>query len=98
MKQFNILICCIVFLITLLSFSGCSGYDSDYIPYMLKGLDVWVYDNTNDKDYYGGRVKANYFSKDDALSTCRSYAYGVAEQYHLSDWIMLCTVTSSSAV
>jgi hypothetical protein len=89
---------CLVFFFPLLfSFLGCRGYDSDYIPYRLKGLDVWVHDNAHDKNYYGGRVKANYFSRDDALSACRRRAYAVAEQYHLSDWsYVCCTVTSSS--
>jgi hypothetical protein len=64
---------------------------------MIKGFDIWVYDNTADKNYYGGRVKANYFSKDDALSECGSRAYAVAREYNLSDWsYVCCTVTSSS--
>ena len=101
MKQFDYSIHILVFVFILvpvsLHLTGCSSYDSDYIPYMLKGLNVWVYDNMNDKEYYGGRVEANYFSKDDALSECRSRAYAIAEQYHLSDWsYVCCTVTSSS--
>jgi hypothetical protein len=87
----------LLFISLISNFAGCSGHDNDYIPYMLKGLDVWVYNNTNDKEYYGGRVKANYFSRDNALSECNSRAYAVANQYHLTDWSYICcTVTSSS--
>jgi hypothetical protein len=42
--------------------SGCSGYDSDYIPYALGGFDVWFYDerpscddvNEDDEDEESG--------------------------------------------
>ncbi len=84
-------------LIGLSTLSGCDSYDSDYIPYGLKGLDVWVYDNATDKEYYGGRVEASYFSKDSAISECADLAYATANHSHLQDWgYVCCTVTSSS--
>ncbi len=84
-------------ILMLLIVAACNSYDKDYIPYTLKGFDVWVYDNATDKEYYGGRVKANYFSKDSALSRCRDQAYTVAKQYKLTNWsYVCCTVTGSS--
>lgn len=78
--------------------SSCDSYDSNYMPYGLTGLDVWVYNDETDKEYYGGRVEASYFSKDKALSDCSHRAYSVAQQYHLDDWsYVCCTVTSSSS-
>ncbi len=76
---------------------GCNSYDSDFIPFGLKGLDVYVYDDLADKEFYAGRVKANYFSSDSALSKCGNYAYALAKQRNLQDWsYVCCTVTSSS--
>ncbi len=92
----------VVVLIGLTTISGCDSYDSDFIPYGLKGLDVWVYsdltyDNTTEKEYYGGRVEASYFSNSSAISECGDLAYGTANHYHLQDWsYVCCTVTSSS--
>ncbi len=84
--------------ILILFLFGCESHDSDYVPYTLKGMDVWVYDNSNSAEYYGGRVDASYFSKDDALSTCSSIAYSVAREKNLNDWgYVCCTVTSSSS-
>jgi len=86
----------ITFFVALILF-GCDGYDSDYYPYTMKGLDVWVYNNNTDKEYYGGRVDASYFSKDEALSNCSSYAYSLASQNNFNNWsYVCCTVTSSS--
>ena len=64
---------------------------------MIKGYDVWVYDNINEKEYYGGRIKANYFSSESALSQCQKAAYYTASQYNLEDWgYVCCTITSKS--
>jgi len=87
----------LIMVIILLTVLGCNNYDSDYIPYRIKGLDVWVYDNAQDKNYYGGRVETNYFKSDSALSDCGSRAYATANYKHLKDWsYVCCTVTSSS--
>ena len=84
----------LILLAYLIFASGCNTYDNDYIPFAIKGLDVWVYDNAEDKNFYGGRVKANYFSVDSALSNCQSFAYSVAKQHNLNDWsYVCCTVT-----
>ena len=77
------------------SFSACNSYDSDHIPFLLKGLDVWVYDNVTNREYYGGRVKANYFSKDDAIAECGNLAYAIAGQYRLSEWSYVCCTGQS---
>ncbi len=86
----------LIFLFSLI-LSGCDGHDSDYIPYTMKGMDVWVYNNNTDKEIYAGRVDGSYFSKDESLSNCSSYAYSIAAQNNLKDWSYICcTVTNSS--
>ena len=81
----------LAFLILLIA---CSGHDSDFIPFALRGFDVWVYDNATDKEFYGGRVEANYFSKDSGLRKAGSRAYSTARQYNIADWsYVCCTVT-----
>jgi len=76
---------------------GCSGQDSDYIPYAMTGLDVWVYDASSAKNYFGGRIEASYFSREEALSECGARASSVAQTNRLYDWsYVCCTVTSSS--
>ena len=84
-------------LILLSALTGCDNYDSEYIPYMLKGLDVYVWDNEADTQYFGGRVKANYFTADDARRECYHKASAVAAMNNLTDWsFVCCTVTASS--
>ena len=53
----------VLLILGLLFMVGCSGHDSDFVPYNLKGMDVWVYDNNNSSEIYGGRVEGNYFKK-----------------------------------
>jgi hypothetical protein len=78
--------------------SSCDSHDSDYIPYGLKGMDAYVYDNDADVEHYAGSVEGNYLSKDDTLSGCQSLAYSTARQKNLDDWgYVCCTVTSSSS-
>ena len=76
---------------------GCSGHDSDFFPYLMKGLDVWVYNDRTEHEYYGGRIEASYFSRRAALDRCGDAAEAVAREYHLQEWSYICcTVTSSS--
>lgn len=76
---------------------GCSGQDSDYFPYLMTGLDVWVYDNRTSKSLFGGRIEASYFSREKALSECGVRASSVARATQLQNWrYVCCTVTSSS--
>lgn len=76
---------------------GCFGDDKDYVPFNLKGMDAWVYNNENDKEFYGGRAEGNYFQKEDVLSQCGSLAYATAKANHIEDWsYVCCTVTSKS--
>jgi len=85
----------LLLVITLLG--ACKGYDSNFIPYALKGLDVWVYNNETDREFYGGRIEARYWNRSEALSSCSGQAYAVARERHLQDWSYICcTVTSSS--
>lgn len=81
----------------LITLFACNIQDSDYIPIGLKAMDVWVWDDATNRNYYGGRIKATYFSKDSALSECASRAYALANQYNLHEWsYVCCTVTYSS--
>ena len=76
---------------------ACSGSDSDYFPYGMKGLNVWVYNNGTNEEYFGGFVEGSYFSRNEALSNCASRAGATAQQHYLRDWSYICcTVTSSS--
>ena len=78
-------------------FTACKGYDSDFIPYLMKGLDVWVYDDNTDREFYAGQVKANYWNRKEALSSCNTYAHSLAREKGLRNWsYVCCTVTSSS--
>lgn len=66
---------CIVLLLIIgfLLFRGDScNYDSDFIPYLLKGYDVYVYNGETGEEYYAGRIGANYFTRTKGLSGCQS--------------------------
>ena len=76
---------------------SCKPYDDNFIPYGLKGLDVYVYDNRTDKEFYAGRVEGNYLSKNKTIGEAQSLAYSFAQNKNLRDWSYICcTVTSSS--
>lgn len=94
----KLLLVAAILLAVLPTLSGCSSYDSEYFPYAMKGLNVLVYDNKANKEYFGGFVEASYFSRKEALSSCAARAAATARQYHLPDWgYVCCTVTSSSS-
>jgi hypothetical protein len=77
--------------------AACTGHDSEYYPYQMTGLDVWVYDPSTGKNFFGGRVEANYFDREAGTRQCGAYAYSTAEQNKLRNWsYVCCTVTSSS--
>jgi hypothetical protein len=99
MKRNHTRLLCIAGLLgVLLLLAGCDSYDSDYFPYKLTGLNVWVYNNATQKEYFGGFVEASYFSRKKALSECGARASATARQYHLENWsYVCCTVTSSSS-
>ena len=81
----------------LFTLSGCSSHDSDFIPYGIKALDVYVYDDETDKEFYAGRIKTNYFNAKNAMSEATALANSIARQNNLSDWSYVdCTVTGSS--
>ena len=77
---------------------ACDSHDSDYIPYGLKGMNSYVYNNDTEKEFYAGNVKGSYFSKDKTLSNCQSLAYSFAKQQYIENWSYICcTVTPSSS-
>lgn len=81
--------------LTALSLMSCT--DSDYVPYALSGLDVWVAERGSNRSYYGGRVSANYFSRERAIAECARLALATAKQNRLDSWgYVCCTVTYSS--
>jgi len=76
---------------------GSCKHDSNYIPYLLKGYDAYVYNNDTDKEYYTGRIDANYLTQKKGLSRCQSLAYEEAKRRHLSSWsYVCCTITYAS--
>lgn len=76
--------------------SACGADDSGY-PMSMTGLDAWVQDNDSGKQFYAGRVEANYLGRTDAASKCRDLAIGTARANNLQRWgYVCCTVTSSS--
>ncbi len=86
---------------SLILLSGCSfsgnSYDENFIPYGIKGFDVWVYNDNTDKEYYAGRVTTNYSQAQEKLSDAQRLAYDIAEAKYLKDWSYICcTVTNSS--
>lgn len=84
--------------LVVLLLASCDSHDSDYIPYGLKGMNVYVYNNDTDKEFYAGHVEGSYLSKDEALNNCQSLAYSVVRQNHLDNWSYICcTETSSSS-
>lgn len=94
----NTSLAAVTILAALLLISGCDGHDSDYFPYGMKGLNVLVYNNKTNTEYFGGFVKASYFSRKEALSSCHDRAVFTARQYQLQDWgYVCCTVTSTTS-
>lgn len=78
--------------------TGCDGHDSEYFPYTMKGLNVYVFDNNGRKEYFGGFVEGNYLSRQKSLSECAARASSTASVNKLRDWsYVCCTVTSSSS-
>lgn len=87
-----------VLLAILALMSSCDSYDSDYFPYGMNGLNVWVYNNTAGQEYFGGFVEGSYVSRREAVSSCATRAKATAQVHHLQDWSYICcTVTSSSS-
>lgn len=79
------------------AFTGCSRQDDNFIPYELKGFNIYVYDNKNDKEFYEGQVESNYQSRISGLNSCQVRAKAAAEQKQLSNWSYICcTITSTS--
>ena len=76
---------------------SCDSHDSNYLPYTMKGVNVYVYDNKTDKEYFAGFVEGNYIARKETLSQCASFANISAFQNHLNDWsYVCCTVTPQS--
>lgn len=100
MKTNTILLAVIITVIISSTVStGCNRnpYDKNFIPYGLTGLNVYVYDNRTDKEFFAGEVKGRYFSRKKMLNEAQSMAYSLALDYNLQDWsYVCCTATSSS--
>jgi hypothetical protein len=78
--------------------AACTGYDSDFVPYGLTGLDVYVYHQPSGREHFVRRVDATYWTRARGLTECNSVAVAEANQREWlpGDWsYVCCTVTSS---
>lgn len=78
---------------------GCSGHDADYMPYLLKGMNSYVYDEDG-RDYFAGYSEGNYLEREDVLVSCASNARSKAYDLGIIDanWSYICcTVTADSS-
>lgn len=83
----------------LLALTGCEKHDDNFMPYDLKGMNVYVYDE-DDNEHFAGFAQGSYSQRGDVLSACQSNANGKAHELHIddSDWSYICcTVTSDSS-
>ncbi len=87
----------ILVMLSTLTLTGCSGQDSDYYPYNMKGLGVWVTNNDNDSSLYAGFIDGNYLHREDAAAACGALAYTFANSNHIENFgYVCCTVTDDS--
>lgn len=86
-------------ILVLASLLACSGHDSDYIPYDLKGMNSYVYDGAG-REHFAGYSEGNYFDREDVLRACGDNARSKAHQLGIiaDDWgYVCCTVTADSS-
>ena len=84
---------------TAIALAGCESHDSDYMPYALKGMNAYVY-NEDDKEFFAGYTDGNYLDREQVLSGCQNNARAKAHELHLEDsnWgYVCCTVTAGSS-
>ena len=78
--------------------TACPEKDSRSIPYSIKALDVYVYNDDTDTEFFAGRVETDYSSIDEGLSNCSADAYALARDKHLQNWSYICcTITNDSS-
>lgn len=83
--------------IFLLTSTGCSSHDDDYMPYGLKGMNAYVYDE-DDREHFAGFSEGNYRKRVDVLSSCQNSARSFAISRHWENWgYVCCTVTANSS-
>ncbi len=71
--------------------------DSDKIPYALRGMDVYLYNDKTSEEFLVKRVDGSYLSKDKVLRDCQDEAYLAARSRKIQYWsYSCCTVTHSS--
>lgn len=88
-----------VLLSVIAEMSACSGHDSDYMPYDMKGMNAYLYDQDG-REHFAGFSDGSYLDRESLLSQCRSNAFAKARGLHLDDrdWgYVCCTVTSESS-
>jgi hypothetical protein len=79
--------------------ASCSGHDSDYMPYKLKGMNAYVYDE-DDNEHFAGYSEGDYLDREAVLAGCQRNAHWKAQELHLGDreWSYICcTVTADSS-
>ena len=96
------LACLVLVTLLTLALGGCSKHDSDYIPYGLKGLNVYLFDEEKapNGDYFVGYVECSYLKRKEGLSQARTLAYNEAQRLHFKTstgrYYILCAVTSET--
>lgn len=88
----------VIGIFALLASIGCAKHDDDFIPYDLKGMNAYVYDE-DDEEHFAGFFGGNYSQRVAVLSACQSNAQGKAHELHIDDdpWSYICcTVTTDS--
>ena len=71
--------------------------DDSSIPYDMKGMNSWLYDNASGESFLAGYTEATYDSRDEALRACAAHSANLAEAKKMQDWsYVCCTVTQDS--
>lgn len=76
---------------------ACSGQDSDYYPYRMDGMDVWVYTEQSG-DQYAGFIAGGYFDREETARQCglRAADFASVMPGNPSWSYVCCTVTDDS--
>jgi len=77
--------------------------DSNYIPFNLKGLNVYLFDEKKapNADKFAGYIECSYLSREDGLARARALAYREAKRLNFdvshSRYYIICTATADSS-
>ena len=80
-----------------------SKHDADFIPYDLKGLNVWLFDaqKAPNGDCFAGHLESSYQKREEGLSSARALAFREADRLHFDmsngRYYIICTLPSNSS-